>query len=320
MSNSKFLPKVSIIIPIFNGEKDLTDLIDCLWNQRYPVDCVEYLLVDNGSQDQTKKLIQQAGIAAMSKNITMYYLTESKIQSSYAARNAGILASQGELLIFTDVDCRPQIDWLFQLVQPFTDLNIGVVGGGIGSLPGETLFEKYAEQEKILSQERHLSNQFLPYLVTANLAVRRKVLEEVGLFRPHLTTGGDADLCWRIQRNSDWQLYYAPQAIVLHRHRTSLIGLLKQFHRYGQAAQYLDELYQIESLSGVQENILNSLRTWKHWLVIEFRPIFFKVLVQEKSFADLWMSLIIILTRQFFALGRMAARLPEEANYIQTFQ
>jgi glycosyltransferase involved in cell wall biosynthesis len=42
-----FLPEVSVVVPIYNGEADLPDLIECLRSQTYPPDSVEYLLVDN---------------------------------------------------------------------------------------------------------------------------------------------------------------------------------------------------------------------------------------------------------------------------------
>ena len=41
--------EVSVVVPIYNGEKDLPDLIECLRSQTYAADQVEYLLVDNNS-------------------------------------------------------------------------------------------------------------------------------------------------------------------------------------------------------------------------------------------------------------------------------
>jgi cellulose synthase/poly-beta-1,6-N-acetylglucosamine synthase-like glycosyltransferase len=316
--NSGFYPTVSVIVPIYNGAKDLPDLIYSLTAQIYPSDRVEFLLVDNASQDNTPSMIQQAMVEA-ADNFVIRHLTESKIKSSYAARNAGILASTGEILTFTDVDCRPQADWLYQLVQPFTDERVGAVGGAIQPLPGESLLERYAAHEQVLSQEHHLSTQFLPFAATANLAIRRQALVDIGLFRSHLTTGGDADLCWRLQKHSPWELCYASAAVTYHRHRTSLKGLLLQYHRYGRAMGYLDELYGIEILPETKWNTLKYLRSWKHWLFKELPPITPKILKGETSVLELWMSPITILVQQAFAIGRMAAKLPEEAKKIQTF-
>ena len=110
------LPKVSVIIPIYNGETDLIDLLECLQSQTYPSQQVEYLLVDNNSQDYTFELLQNA---AQNTSITLKILQQKQIQSSYAARNTGIQAASSEILDFTDADCRPISNWLRTLIQPF---------------------------------------------------------------------------------------------------------------------------------------------------------------------------------------------------------
>ncbi|MEW5858689.1 MAG: glycosyltransferase family A protein, partial [Cyanobacteriota bacterium] len=88
-----FLPRVSVIVPIYNGETDLPDLIDCLRSQTYPAESVEYLLVDNNSSDRTATLLQSATQSAAADGLTIRPIAENQIQSSYAARNAGIRAS-----------------------------------------------------------------------------------------------------------------------------------------------------------------------------------------------------------------------------------
>src|SRR4028118_1525930 len=100
----RFLPKTSVIVPVYNGEADLPELINCLQAQTYPGDRVEYLLVDNGSSDRTASVIQTAIQETASLGITLRYLQENKIQSSYAARNTGIRAVKSEILAFTDAD------------------------------------------------------------------------------------------------------------------------------------------------------------------------------------------------------------------------
>jgi glycosyltransferase involved in cell wall biosynthesis len=107
-------PSVSVIVPIYNGEADLPELLARLRGQRYPTDRVEYVLVDNGSRDRTPDLLQ----AAAAQGIHLRVLTYRAIQSSYAARNAGLAVAQGDLLAFTDADGQPAPDWLAALVQP----------------------------------------------------------------------------------------------------------------------------------------------------------------------------------------------------------
>jgi Glycosyltransferases involved in cell wall biogenesis len=55
-----FLPEVSVVVPIYNGEADLPDLIECLRSQTYAPNKVEYLLVDNKSGDRTSAILETA--------------------------------------------------------------------------------------------------------------------------------------------------------------------------------------------------------------------------------------------------------------------
>jgi len=310
-----FLPQVSVVVPIYNGEADLPDLLDCLLRQTYPSDRVDYLLVDNGSCDRTSLLLQEAVTAASTQGIVLHPLSEPNIQSSYAARNAGIRATNSPILAFTDADCRPQPDWLQSLVQPFQDPKIGVVVGEISALPGNTLLEQHAEREQTLSQKHTLSHSFYPYGQTANLALHRQILEQVGLFRPYLTTGGDADLCWRIQQQTDWQLHFAERAIVRHRHRTTLQQLQSQWRRYGRSNRYLHELHQVPlmpELSGP-----DYLRRWGRWLLKEVPQVGLNAIAGKATWLDLLSTPIGLFTNRARIIGQQQANLPEQARKIE---
>ena len=121
------------------------------------------------------------------------------------------------------------------LVKPFVDLEIGITCGEIVALPGKTILEQHADRQNTLSQKHTLAHPFCPYGQTANLAVRRLVLQQIGLFRPYLTSGGDADLCWRILRETSYKMYFAENAIVRHRHRYTIKQLQSQWYRYGES-------------------------------------------------------------------------------------
>ena len=258
------LPQVSVIIPIFNGQDDLPDLEACILRQTFPAERVEYLLVDNNSQDNTPQQLQAFANRAQQQRVTVIPLAELAIQSSYAARNCGIRAAHSEILVFTDADCRPEPEWLARMVQPFDQANVGLVVGEIKALPNENWLEQYAEQREILSQKFTIAHPFYPYGQTANLAIRRSALLASGLFRPYLTTGGDADLCWRIQMNGDWQLHFAEEAIIRHRHRSSLKALRSQWQRYGRSSRYLYELFGVPLGKHTNTNfhIANRLTRW----------------------------------------------------------
>ncbi|MDZ8051145.1 MAG: glycosyltransferase [Aulosira sp. ZfuVER01] len=306
-----FLPKVSVVVPIYNGEADLPDLISCLLSQTYPQDRVEYLLVDNNSSDRTLTFLKTA---AELSPLTIQPVSENQIQSSYAARNKGIRSATGEIIAFTDADCRPQPQWLESLIQPFINLDVVIVVGEITALPGKTILEQHADRQDTLSQKHTLSHPFCAYGQTANLAIRRLALDKVGLFRPYLTTGGDADICWRILMANIGILEFAPNAVVQHRHRTTFKELQSQWRRYGRSNRYLHELYGIELMPGLTPK--DYFYRLVRWLVKEIPKNIFKAIAGKATFVDFLSTPIGLLTAKARYLGQSEAKLPENAQVI----
>lgn len=229
-------PLISVVVPAFNAEKTLRGCLNTLVSQELPKEQYEVIVVDNGSTDGTWRIIQSYGSPVRG-------LQETKLRGSYAARNAGVRASQGKFIAFTDADCVPDIRWLRFLMENFDNPGLGCVAGEVLPFNPVTAVEKFAARASILSQKRALKNRNRPYAQTANVAFRRRVFEQIGLFNSSLKSGGDADFCWRMQEQTSWELCFNDAAIVLHHHRSSLPELWKQFVRYGQGNAALQLLY-----------------------------------------------------------------------------
>lgn len=311
-ATAKILPKVSVVVPIYNGEADLQELISCLSAQTYPKHQVEYLLVDNNSGDRTFALLQQA---AEKTEITIRPQSENQIQSSYAARNAGIRAATGEILAFTDADCRPQPEWLSSLIALFVNPDVVIVAGEIVALPGKTLLEQHADRQDTLSQKHTLAHPFCSYGQTANLAIRRQAFEQVGLFRPYLTSGGDADICWRILRQNMGRLEFAPNAIVKHRHRATLKELAGQWRRYGRSNRYLHELHGVDLMRDI--TLHECFYRLGRWVLKELPKDSFKALAGKASLVDLVSTPIGLYNARARTAGQREAKLPENAKIIE---
>lgn len=312
------LPMVSVVVPIYNGEADLPELINCLLSQTYPKDRVEYLLVDNNSSDRTLTILKTS---AENCPIIIRPLSENQIQSSYSARNTGIRAAVGEIIVFTDADCRPQPQWLDELIQPFVNKEVVIVAGEILALPGTTLLEQHAEREETLSQKHTLNHAFRPYGQTANLAIRRIALEKAGLFRPYLTTGGDADICWRILGENIGHLEFAPNAIVQHHHRTTLKEIQSQWRRYGRSNRYLHELHGVDLMREI--TLKECGYRLARWLLKEVPRDIKKALAQPTAgivgqaiLVDLLNTPIGLFTARARTAGQRDSKLPENAKII----
>ncbi|MBP0018530.1 MAG: glycosyltransferase [Cyanobacteria bacterium SBLK] len=308
---------VSVIVPIYNGEEDLPDLLACLQEQTYPASQVEYILVDNNSSDRTGERLTTAVEDFARSGLVLRPLNETKVQGSYAARNGGIRAAQYDIFAFTDADCRPCPQWLELLVKPFENSEIGLVAGEIRALPSENWLEKYSDRKDTLSQKHTLAHSFCPYGQTANLAIRKQAFEQVGLFRPYLTTGGDADICWRVLRETDWKLEFIEAAFIRHRHRSTLKELRSQWKRYGRSNRYLHELHGVKLMPALTTP--KKLRRLGRWLLKEIPLNTVKILAQKADFVDLVWTPLDLMTYQARQEGQKTAKLPEEAKEIDRF-
>ena len=306
------VPSVSVIVPAYNGEHDIHETIDCLLAQDYPSDRVEFLIVDNHSRDRTPEVIERY----TRDHANLVLLREDQIQSSYAARNTGIRQARYDLIAFTDADCLPERQWLRQLVALFRDPEIGLVAGQIEALTPQTLLERFAEHTETLSQKHTLSHSFCPYGQTANLAVRREIFDQVGLFRPYLTTGGDADFCWRALRETQTRIELAPTAIVRHRHRSTLQELRKQWYRYGVSNRYLHQLHGVALTRSLGRGA--TMLVVMRWVLKEVPRELVRSLRGRGSWVTFWSTPISLYIGYWRSRGQQEAQFPEKAREIAT--
>ena len=219
--------RVSVIVPARNAGNMIGACLDALWNQTLPAADWELIVVDNGSEDNTREVAREAGARVVSE----------KRPGVAQARQTGAENACGPLIAFTDADCRPNPDWLERLIAPLeANQEMAFCGGAILSPPPETVAEFYTTHRRVLDQEKFFGEPSpfsFPFFATANAAFQLSALRAVGGFDTALpTTCEDADLCWRLQ----WAGFsgrYVADAVVFHHHRTDLRALMRQVHRYG---------------------------------------------------------------------------------------
>jgi glycosyltransferase involved in cell wall biosynthesis len=212
-------PLVSIIVPLKNEEKRLPILLEALQMLDYPRERYEILVADNGSTD---------GSVAVAQSFPGVAVCVEPRGGSYAARNAGIRLGRGEIFAFTDGDCTPEVGWLRAGVARL-ESGADLVAGAINfELSKPSLAHRF-DRKFFLQQERWVAEKNAG--ATANLFVRRSVIERVGGFSEELTSGGDFAFCKKATAGG-FELVYEPMAIV--RHPTRGLGaLLRKARRIG---------------------------------------------------------------------------------------
>lgn len=195
----------------------------------------EAVIVDNGSTDATAEVIEAfAGRVAFP--VRHVYEPVSGLGN---ARNAGIAAAHGALILFTDDDCYVEPDILGAVTEAFVDPAVGFVTGRVRQFDAADAPVTINESTAPL---RFAPRQFLPAgtVKGANLAFRRATLDAIaenGLaFDPRFGSGSlfpseDADAAQRASL-AGWVGAYAPQIVVWHHHGRKLADVAALHRSY----------------------------------------------------------------------------------------
>jgi GT2 family glycosyltransferase len=168
------LPRISIVIPTRNRAADATDCVRSILSS----DGIAELIIVDQSDDRSTEL----AMAAL-RDPRLRYVSSS-LRGATNGRNIGIEISGGQVIAFTDDDCRVASDWVVSIARIFaTDPEAAVVCGRV-RVPEELAKEGFAVSFE--PEVREWQGRFPPpgrdWGITANFAVRRDVFARVGSF------------------------------------------------------------------------------------------------------------------------------------------
>lgn len=212
---------VSVIVPVYNGDKYIKKCLDSLSRQTLPASQYEVIIVDNGSTDNS---------VAMTGGYRVEIIKELK-RGSYAARNTGIRKARGSIIAFIDVDCIAANDWLEQAVKFYdNNANADIVAGKVKFYSDQPLSVLgYFDKNTFLNQEYAMKTGTAK---TANMFVSSKAFGTIGYFDDALKSGGDVN--WTAEAVSKGAtIHYEPKAIVYHPVRNSFNEIVQKVFRVG---------------------------------------------------------------------------------------
>ncbi|SDA79106.1 Glycosyltransferase involved in cell wall bisynthesis [Butyrivibrio sp. INlla18] len=122
--------KISVIVPVFNGERYLGACLKSLLNQT--LDGIEIIVVDNGSTDNSLAVVEEL-IDKWADKRKIYFIQESKQGNSYA-RNLGMKHAQGEYIAFSDQDDHVERDFFERMYGRAKELDADVLVSGYQSV------------------------------------------------------------------------------------------------------------------------------------------------------------------------------------------
>jgi GT2 family glycosyltransferase len=228
------LPTVTVVVPVYEDLDRLRTCLRLLGEQDYPGD-LDVVVADNGSSSDLRP--------ALPPDDARFRLVREERPGSYAARNAGLAVATGDVVAFTDADCRPRPDWLTRAVAALQGPEApDAVGGrinlvfrdGVGPATGPELYEALHDFDQRSDVADH------HFAATANLVVRRAVVDRVGAFDVTLKSGGDLEWGGRL-RDAGGRLGYVDGAVVDHPSRASWGELTRKAARVGRGLASLSD-------------------------------------------------------------------------------
>lgn len=208
-------PTVTVVIPAYNAASTIGDQLEALINQR-DAPPFEVVVANNRSTDATTDIV-----SSYADQLDVRVVPADGRQGVNFARNAGIAAARGEIVVLLDADDRADPGTVRALTQALESDPLAGIATGVLSMHDPSTFELERPQG------------YLPYAPGCLMALRKSLFESVGEFDENFVGGHDeVDFCWRVQ-HAGFRIILARDALLERSERSTARGTFRQFYRYG---------------------------------------------------------------------------------------
>jgi len=260
--------KVSIIVPVYQGDEFITPFFSYFKFNQLPSN-IELIIIDNGSnQDFYNNLLE---ISKKINNCKILSYKEKK--SSYAARNFGSRYAKGDILAFTDFDCRITEKYIIEL-KKLSISDIEMISGKIELFHIKNNIYEVFDSYAYLKQELYFNKN---YAATANLVLTKDTFYKLKGFK-ELKSGGDNEFCKRAKENG-FLIIYNENLLIKHPLRGSYAEHIIKTKRLGKGHGELFKLKKsnlIQKLTFILKTIIG--------IIIPFHQLslFIKIILNKK--------------------------------------
>ena len=258
------VPSVSIVIPTYNRRERLARVLRALDKQSAGPETFEVVIVDDGSTDGTAGWLTSLRPAYELRAISQANAGPAR------ARNAGVEAARGELLLFLDDDVEPSQDLVSEHLRSHgEDANLVVIGP-LASLSHYRQPWVAWEQEKLEGQyAAMLRGDWEPtfrQFWTGNASVRRAHVLAAGGFNPEFLRAEDVELGMRLDRRGI-KFRFNPDARALHYAERSLASWEHAHRSYGRLEVSIFGLASDDAVIEILAKNWRNLHPGTRWLV-----------------------------------------------------
>ncbi len=220
------MPLVSVIMPVFNGEKYLAEAIESILAQTFTD--FELLIVDDGSTDGSAEIIRS--FEAQDRRVRFIQLKSNKGVSD--ARNFGIAAATGDCIAGMDCD---DVSLPQRLEKQVDFLKANPKIGAVGTCCRVFSHDLARSHFDFVVPQRHAQialNLFIgAHFVNSTVMFRRQYLTSVGVYEPGRRKAEDIELVSRLLDETPITFANLPDILLQYRRHTQAKGYSPNIER-----------------------------------------------------------------------------------------
>ena len=208
---SSNLPMVSVVMAARNEETVIDKLMENLQVQEYSREKLEYIIVDDHSNDSTATVVRD--FAAKDERFRLVTAVEvpSGVAPKKWALHLGVKEAKGEILLMTDADCTVGSNWVQKMTAPFSRESVGMVLGSSPLGRENSLWERIIRVDSVGLDALMAAGACRNFPLTAsgrNLAIRRQTFDEAsGYEKFRAFISGDDDLMMHLIAKNGWTVF-----------------------------------------------------------------------------------------------------------------
>jgi GT2 family glycosyltransferase len=216
---------ISVIVPVYNGERLIADCLAQLTRQAAEVGSVEIIVVDDCSNDRTVEVAHRYH--------SVKVVQHTRNVGPAAARNTGVENAVGNIILFTDADCVPGDNWIAEMTAPFyRDARVVGVKGVYRTRQSE-LAARFVQLEYQDKYDKMRGTETIDFIDTYSAGYRRNVFLEFGGFdcRFPVACAEDVELSFRMAKRG-YRMVFAEGAHVYHRHPSTWQDYVRKKYKF----------------------------------------------------------------------------------------
>lgn len=199
------MPTISVIIPVYNGEKTIKETIESVLNQTFRD--FELIIINDGSQDATLEIIQ----AINDERIQVFSYQNSGVSAS---RNRALTKAKGEFISFIDADdlwTPNKLELQLKALQDNPQAAVAYSWSDWIDESGQFLRSGGHITVNGKAYEKLLLRDFIES--GSNPLIRKQALDEVGCFEQSVTPAEDWDMWLRLAAIYEFVTVEVPQIL-----------------------------------------------------------------------------------------------------------